>query len=59
MSVDLKNLKTIKTIDGGELSVRPHRIGSGIKIDDAEVIQSDLECTNGVIHVIDKALKLK
>jgi uncharacterized surface protein with fasciclin (FAS1) repeats len=59
MSVDLKNLKTIKTIDGGELSVHPHRIGHGIKINDAEVIQSDLECTNGVIHVIDKALKLK
>lgn len=59
MSEDMKNLKTIKTIDGGELSVHPHRIGRGIKINDAEVIQPDLECTNGVIHVIDKALMLK
>jgi len=59
MSVDIKNLKTIKTIDGGELSVHPHRIGHGIKINDAEVVQPDLECTNGVIHVIDKVLMPK
>ncbi len=59
MSEDMKNLKTIKTIDGGELSVHPHRIGHGIKINDAEVVQQDLECTNGVIHVIDKVLMPK
>jgi len=59
MSEDIKDLKTIKTIDGGELSVHPHRIGHGIKINDAELIQLDLECTNGVIHVIDKVLMSK
>jgi uncharacterized surface protein with fasciclin (FAS1) repeats len=59
MSEDIKNLKTIKTIDGGELSVHLHRIGHGIKINDAEVVQPDLECTNGVIHVIDKVLIAK
>jgi uncharacterized surface protein with fasciclin (FAS1) repeats len=56
MSEDIKNLKTIKTIDGEELAVHPHRIGHGIKINDAEVLQTDLECTNGVIYVIDKVL---
>ena len=59
MSEDIKNLKTIKTIDGGELSVHLQRIGHGMKINDAEVVQPDLECTNGVIHVIDKVLIAK
>jgi len=59
MSEDIKNLKAINTIDGGELSVHPHCIGHGIKINDAELIQLNLECTNGVIHVIDKILMSK
>jgi uncharacterized surface protein with fasciclin (FAS1) repeats len=28
----------------------------GVKIDDAEVIHPDIECTNGVVHVIDNVL---
>lgn len=59
MSEDLKNLKTIKKIDGGELSVHPHRIGHGLKINDTEVIQPNLESTSGVIHVVDKVLMPK
>ena len=59
-AADLAKLKTLKTIQGGMLKVQEHhRLRRGTKINDAEVIEANLECTNGVIHIIDTVLMPK
>ncbi len=51
MSSDIagKSLKA-KTVQGGELSIDAT---DGVTVDNAKVIQADVETSNGVIHVID------
>jgi len=39
------------TVQGGELSI--DAMGDGVSVDEAKVIQADVEASNGVIHVID------
>jgi uncharacterized surface protein with fasciclin (FAS1) repeats len=59
-AADLAKLKTILTVQGGMLKVhKHHRLRHGIKINDAEVKEANLECTNGVIHIIDTVLMPK
>jgi transforming growth factor-beta-induced protein len=51
MAADLKNLTSIETLQGGFL---PISVSKGvISVDGAQVIVTDIECTNGVIHVVD------
>ncbi|MFO0611682.1 MAG: fasciclin domain-containing protein [Polyangiaceae bacterium] len=50
MAADVGGLKSAKTVQGGELAI--HTEG-GVKVDDANVVKTDIECSNGVIHVID------
>jgi len=45
--------KTAKTVNGKELHIYSK---NGVKIDKASVITTDIECLNGVIHVIDEVL---
>jgi len=45
------NGKTAKTVQGGELKIKVE--GADVSIDNAKVVKTDIECTNGVIHVID------
>lgn len=47
-------LKEAETVNGQlvEISVE----GDTVKVDDAEVIQTDIEASNGVIHVIDTVI---
>lgn len=60
MRNDLKKLKSLKTVQGGLLAIEAHHLfHRGIKIDDAQIIQPDIECSNGVIHVIDSVLMPK
>ncbi len=33
-----------------------NRISTGLKINDAKVVKADIDCGNGVIHVIDTVL---
>lgn len=51
MSGDVMKSKTIKTLEGGDLNVKP-----GPAVNDARIIKPDIECSNGVIHVIDHVL---
>ena len=54
MSSSLKNGQQVATAEGGKLEVK---IGSGkVQVGRATVAAADIECTNGVIHVIDKVL---
>jgi uncharacterized surface protein with fasciclin (FAS1) repeats len=42
-----------KTIEGGVLTIA---VNGGVTVNDATVIQADVEAENGVIHVIDRVL---
>lgn len=55
-SSSLLKLKKIKMMNGKELTVDTTK---GIRIDTAKVTKPDIECTNGVIHVIDSVIQLK
>ncbi len=60
MASDVKKLPSVKTVQGGDLPIEVHRLfHRGIKVDDAQVIHPDIECTNGVIHVIDSVMMPK
>ncbi len=45
------NGKSAKTVQGGELKIKVD--GSNVSVDNAKVVKTDIECKNGVIHVID------
>jgi uncharacterized surface protein with fasciclin (FAS1) repeats len=44
---------SLKTLQGKELTIAN---GSGVKVDNANVIAADIVTTNGVIHVIDSVV---
>lgn len=45
--------KEVATVNGKSFKVT---VAGGVKVDDANVVTVDIECTNGVIHVIDKVI---
>ncbi len=51
MAADVVNLTHAKTVNGQSLSIKTY--GSTVKVDNANVIRTDVKCSNGVIHVID------
>jgi len=51
MAADVVKLSHAKTVNGQSLSIKTY--GSTVKVDNANVIKTDIECSNGVIHVID------
>ena len=53
MSSDVVRLHTAKTVQGQSLTVTSN---GDVKIDDAKVIKTDIQCSNGVIHVIDSVV---
>ena len=53
MSDQVVNLNKAETVNGQEVSIDTT---DGVKIDNAKVITTDIECSNGVIHVIDTVL---
>lgn len=53
-SFDLRRVKNVKTAAGETLPVRPE--DGTFRIGQALIVRSDIPCTNGVIHVIDKVL---
>ena len=60
LAADLGKQKKWKTMQGDMLEVREqHRMRHGIKINDAAVKEGNLECTNGVLHIIDSVLMPK
>ena len=48
----------VTTVQGGTLDVNGQvgKVGTGVKVNDANVIQPDIFATNGVIHAIDAVL---
>lgn len=54
LASDVVKLKSAKTVNGKEVVVK---IGaSGVMIDSAKVVATDIETSNGVIHVIDSVI---
>jgi len=53
MAADVVNLETAATVEGSEIAIST---AEGVKVDEATVVQTDLEASNGVIHVIDMVI---
>ncbi len=51
MAADVVKLSQAKTVNGQSLSITTY--GNSVKVDSANVIKTDIKCSNGVIHVID------
>lgn len=53
MAADVVKLRSAKTVQGAALSIDASK---GVKIGGANVLTTDIETSNGVIHVIDTVL---
>ncbi len=53
MAADVVKLKEAKTVQGQSVKIDA---SSGVKVNDAKVIKTDVPATNGIIHVIDAVL---
>ena len=54
MASDVMGMSSAPTIEGSEVTVKV--VDGKVMINDATVVMADVECTNGVIHVIDSVL---
>lgn len=54
MAADVVKVKEAKTVQGGKVKVTVK--DDEVMIDKAKVVKTDVECSNGVIHVIDSVL---
>jgi len=53
MAADVVKLKEAKTVQGQSIKIDTT---SGVKVDGANVVKTDIACSNGVIHVIDSVI---
>jgi uncharacterized surface protein with fasciclin (FAS1) repeats len=53
MSGDLSDGMMATTVQGGDVTIMTE---GGVKVDGANVVQADIEASNGVIHVIDAVI---
>ncbi len=56
MAADVLKLKSgtkVKTVNGKSVTIKTKH---GVHVDHAKVVKTDIECSNGVIHVIDTVL---
>lgn len=51
MAAEVVNLSHVKTVNGQSLAIKAD--ASGVMVDNAKVIKTNIKCSNGVIHVID------
>ncbi len=54
MAADVVKLKSAKTVNGKEVAIKAEK--SGVMVDGAKVVATDIETSNGVIHVIDSVI---
>jgi len=52
-AADVVKLKSAKTVQGQTVMIDAT---NGVKINNAKVVKADIDCSNGVIHVIDTVL---
>ncbi|CAN5851374.1 fasciclin domain-containing protein [soil metagenome] len=53
LAADVVGLSSARTVQGQEVQI--HTEG-GVKVNEANVVQTDIDCSNGVIHVIDAVI---
>jgi uncharacterized surface protein with fasciclin (FAS1) repeats len=53
MAADVVKLKDAKTVQGQSIKIDTNK---GVKVDGANVVKTDIVCSNGVIHVIDSVI---
>ncbi len=58
MSSEVVKLKSAKTVQGQEIKIDAAKwhLHRNVKVNGANIVKTDIECTNGVIHVIDKVI---
>ena len=54
LASDVVKLKSAKTVNGKEVSIKFS--DKGVMVDAAKVVTTDIEASNGVIHVIDSVI---
>ena len=54
MAADVVKLSSAKTVQGQEVDINAS--SKGVMVDNANVIKTDIEASNGVIHVIDTVI---
>jgi len=54
MAADVVNLDSAKTVNGQKVSIKVEE--GKVFVDNAQVVKTDIECANGVIHVIDAVI---
>ena len=54
MAKDVVHLKTAKTVNGQDLTIKTSN--GSVMVNNAGVVQTDIICSNGVIHVIDSVV---
>jgi uncharacterized surface protein with fasciclin (FAS1) repeats len=53
MTNDVRKITNAKTVNGKNISIDK---SEGVKVDNARIVKPDIECSNGVIHVIEKVI---
>ncbi|HEU4402973.1 MAG TPA: fasciclin domain-containing protein [Candidatus Polarisedimenticolia bacterium] len=53
MAADVVKLTSAKTVEGQSLTIDARK---GVRVDNANVVKTDIVATNGVIHVIDSVV---
>ncbi|MSS74853.1 fasciclin domain-containing protein [Candidatus Pacearchaeota archaeon] len=56
MASDIMGLTFAKTVQSGEIKINTV---NGVMINNVKVVKADIECSNGIIHVIDSVLMPK
>jgi uncharacterized surface protein with fasciclin (FAS1) repeats len=54
MAKDVATMKMAETVNGQSITVSME--GNDVMVDNAKVVKADIECSNGIIHVIDTVI---
>lgn len=57
MAAQVSKMKSAKTINGQSVTISAK--GGHVMVDNAKVVKADIDCSNGVIHVVDTVLMPK